>query len=214
MLKVKFNLRNVVAVAICLAGVTMFSGCDKNDEEPPKNPLTYDEGVVINGVKWATRNVDEIGTFALTSESAGKFYQWNRKKAWAITGEVTGWDNSSDESTVWEKEKDPSPEGWRVPTSDEIKSLIEETKVNSEWINQNGIIGRKFTDKSNGNSIFFPAFDDGVALRECSGKIGGTGQGAVYWGSTSPSVLIINADGSHSISISACYGFSLRPVSE
>jgi hypothetical protein len=31
MLKDRQNLRNVVAIAICLAGVTMFSGCDKNN---------------------------------------------------------------------------------------------------------------------------------------------------------------------------------------
>jgi hypothetical protein len=31
MTKFKTNLRNVVAIAICLAGVTLFSGCDKNN---------------------------------------------------------------------------------------------------------------------------------------------------------------------------------------
>jgi len=31
MFKNRFNLRKVVAIAICLAGVTMFSGCDKKD---------------------------------------------------------------------------------------------------------------------------------------------------------------------------------------
>ena len=30
MIKVKQNLRNVVVIAICLAGLTFFSGCDKN----------------------------------------------------------------------------------------------------------------------------------------------------------------------------------------
>jgi len=32
MLKVRLNLRTVVAIAICLAGVTMFLGCDKKDD--------------------------------------------------------------------------------------------------------------------------------------------------------------------------------------
>ena len=32
MTKFKLNLRNVVAIAICLAGVTMFSGCNKEDD--------------------------------------------------------------------------------------------------------------------------------------------------------------------------------------
>jgi hypothetical protein len=34
MQKKNFNLRNVVAIAICLAGMTIFSGCDK-DNDPP-----------------------------------------------------------------------------------------------------------------------------------------------------------------------------------
>ena len=41
----------------------------------PPNPLTHDEGVVINGVRWATRNVDMPGTFAPTPESFGMHYQ-------------------------------------------------------------------------------------------------------------------------------------------
>jgi hypothetical protein len=38
MLKRKFNLRNVVAIAICLTGITIFSGCTKNDPNDPNNP--------------------------------------------------------------------------------------------------------------------------------------------------------------------------------
>jgi hypothetical protein len=97
----------VVAIAICLAGFIVFSGCDKDDKEPPKAPLTYDKGAIINGVKWATRNVDEVGTFASTIESAGKFYQWNRKKAWAIIGDVANWDTSSAEGAVFGKKERP-----------------------------------------------------------------------------------------------------------
>ena len=33
MMKKSFNLRKVVAIAICLAGFTMFSGCDKDDND-------------------------------------------------------------------------------------------------------------------------------------------------------------------------------------
>ena len=47
-----------------------------------KTPQTYDDGVVINGVKWATCNVDEAGAFAPTPEG-----------------------------TEWEKANDPSPAG-------------------------------------------------------------------------------------------------------
>jgi hypothetical protein len=115
------------------------------------------EFVEINGVRWATRNVAEFGTFAASPESPGMFYQWNRKKAWPATGEVTGWDSSIPTGDSWEKENDPSPAGCRVPTIDEIKSLLDEDNVTNEWTTVNGVTGRKFTDLATGASIFLPA---------------------------------------------------------
>ena len=47
-----------------------------------------DEGVIINGVKWATRNIDAPCVFSPTPESSGMFYQWNRKLGWAITDQL------------------------------------------------------------------------------------------------------------------------------
>ena len=118
---------------------------------------SYDEGVVINGVKWATCNIDVPGAFAAKPEDPGMFYQWNRKTAWAATGAVTGWDSSVPTGTTWEKANDPSPSGWRVPTVDEIDTLLDADKVSHEWTTTNGINGRKFTDKATGNSLFLPA---------------------------------------------------------
>ncbi len=120
---------------------------------------TQDEGVVINGVRWATRNVDEPGTFAPTPESDGKFYQYEKKKAWKTTGRVWKWDKyyHSVISCCWKAENDPSPDGWRVPSEEEFKSLLEEDRVSSEWVIQNGVYGAKFSCKITGNSIFLPA---------------------------------------------------------
>jgi len=132
------------------------------------DPLTVDEGVVINGVKWATRNVTATGKFASTPEDAGMFYKWNNKKAWATTGdEVTDWDNSIYYDDIWLKSNDPSPAGWHVATDAEFRALFDDDKVSNEWTTQNSVIGCKFTDKANGNSIFLPAAgcrssDDGM----------------------------------------------------
>ena len=41
MYKNKFNLRNVVAIAICLAGMTMFSACDKDNDLKGENEIIY-----------------------------------------------------------------------------------------------------------------------------------------------------------------------------
>jgi len=175
MFRSKFNLRNVVAIAICLVGATTLSGCDKEEKEPPKDPLTYDEGVVINDVKWATRNVAAPSTFAAKPEDAGMFYQWNRKVAWPTTGDVTNWDNSYPAGDRWEKSNDPSPAGWRLPYLGEIQKLLDTEKVTNEWVTVNGVNGRKFTDKATGNSIFLPA----VGARLNDGTL--DNKGGIYW---------------------------------
>jgi hypothetical protein len=121
------------------------------------------DGVEINGVTWAKYNVDMPGTFAESPEDPGKFYQWGRNVAWPATGTVTGWNSSVPGS--WGL--DPSPSGWRVPTIDEINSLLESDKVSFSWIQVNGVFGRLFTDLNNSNTLFLPAvgrrrYEDGT----------------------------------------------------
>jgi len=43
------------------------------------DPLHFDEGVVINGVRWATRNLDVGGVFVANPEDYGALYQWGRR---------------------------------------------------------------------------------------------------------------------------------------
>ena len=131
------------------------------------NAVTAGESVVINNVRWATRNVDAPGTFSANPEDAGMFYQWNRKIGWSATDPLTSspsghsWDNSIPTGTVWRTTNDPSPTGWRVPTLAEIQTLLDGTKVSSEWVTVKGINGKKFTDKATGNTIFLPAMAAG-----------------------------------------------------
>jgi len=70
-----------------------------------KNTITYDKGVIINGVKWATRNVSELGTFASTPEDNGNYYTWKDAQC-------------------------ACPKGWRLPTLSELASLVE---LDSKW---------------------------------------------------------------------------------
>jgi len=164
--------------AAAVAAAVAFTACSKKNNEQEKDP-TYDEGVVINGVKWATRNVDEAGTFVPTPESIGKYYQWNRKKAWAATGNVTGWDATMPTGDRWEEVNDPSPTGWRVPTREDFQTLLDAEVITIEWIIQQGVRGMKFTDKTNGNSIFFPVtcvrMNDNGSLAYCEEEVG------AYW---------------------------------
>ena len=178
---------------------------------------TQDEGVIINGVKWATRNVDMPGTFADTPESPGMFYQWNNKKAWSTTDSVdTGWNYKVSKGKEWKKTNDPSPTGWRVPTVDEIRKLLDKEKVENEWITtENGVTGRKFTDKATGNTLFLPAVGGrygSYLRRSISGK---------YWSSTPCKLGTLgmcdfgfDEDGVYRHSFNRSYGLSVRSIAE
>ena len=63
---------------------------------------------------------------------------------------------------------------WRMPTVGEFQEL--NAQCDSEWTDEDGIAGRRFTSRINGNSIFFPA----------SGNRNGTalynrGSNGYYW---------------------------------
>jgi uncharacterized protein (TIGR02145 family) len=156
--------------------IVSFASCDAKKSDP---------GVVINGVTWATRNVDKPGTFAENHEDAGMFYQWNRKVGWSSTDPMvnsdggTTWDNTTPTGTTWEATNDPCPAGWRVPTLAELQSLL---NSGSEWVenyNGTGVNGRVFG--SGANSIFLPA----VGYRDVDdGSLNGQSEYGRYWGST------------------------------
>ena len=121
--------------------------------------LTTDEGVMINGIRWATRNVDAPGTFAPTPENFGMFYQYNRRKGWRTPEEDTErWNNTNPTYTTWYAENDPCPEGWRVPTDRELESLRLAGSVRTDV---NGVDGRLFGTYP--YQIFLPAV--GVRFR-------------------------------------------------
>jgi len=119
------------------------------------------EWVEINGIKWAKRNVDMPGTFATNPENAGMFYQWGRPVGWSNSDPLinskgeTIWDNSPYVPTtesIWTKDNDPCPSGWRVPTISELESLIQAA---SEWTTLNNVHGWVFG--TGNNTIFLPA---------------------------------------------------------
>jgi len=190
-----------------------------------KNKSTYDKGVIINGVKWATRNVDAPGTFAAKPEDAGMFYQWKDSIGWSATDLInsngdTIWNDCYFGGISWEKANDPSPAGWRVPTVDEIKALFDTDKVCHEWTTINGVSGRKFTDKTTGNSLFLPA----AGLRYYSdGALFDAGEDGCYWSSTAYKHYETHAYYLYFYSDNAewdwdyfnrSYGFSVRAVAE
>ena len=157
--------------------ILFFASCGTRRNATIQDPATFDEGVVINGIRWATRNVDAPGTFAESPESFGMFFQWNKRKGWnAIDKGVEDWAITISESTEWEGINDPCPKGWRVPTAEELRSLM---NASSRWTRQNRVEGRLFGTAP--NQIFLPAagFRSGVTGALMS--VGGLG---FYWSST------------------------------
>lgn len=183
------------------------------------NPLTHDEGVEINGVVWATRNVDVPGTFAEKSEDAGMFYLWNRKIGWSSSNPLvnsngdTEWYNTPSQATEWEKVNDPCPQGWRVPTKDEFVTL---GNSGSEWTTVNGVVGRQFG--ATPNTIFLPA----AGWRfNVTGALSGVETWGSYWSSTAgnmPSAwflhFTISSVSAGDYTLNRAYGMSVRCVAE
>jgi len=217
-MKRKFSFFSFWLLLALGAATLMFNSCSKDDSG---NSSSSEQGVVINGVKWATRNVDKPGTFAANPESAGMFYQWNSKKAWATTGNVTGWTGWDDSDPVggeWEKANDPSPAGWRVPTLDELLTLCDTNKVSHERTIQNSKTGMiKFTDKATGNSIILPIVgyrDDWNYIYIYDETDTEDGIIGCYWSSTSQYWMYLSIHGCYCAETDGFVGLCIRPVAE
>ena len=161
------NKKILSLIAASIIIVSFFASCGVGRQQPSVS----EEGVVINGVRWATRNVDTFGTFTQNPEDAGMFFQWNRQKGWAATGSVTGWD-TSEATTQWTNDNDPCPPGWRTPTVEEWRSL---NATAGQYAVINGIRGRLFGAYP--DLIFLPA----AGRRNASGALGYGGYAGYYW---------------------------------
>ena len=99
----------------------------------------------------------------------------------------------------------------RLPTSGEFVEL--NNNCDSEWTDEDGVAGRRFTSRINGNSIFFPASGDynGTSLNY-------RGSSGLYWSSTWGSetyarLLFFNSTGvSTQGNNGRRYGFTVRAV--
>ena len=132
-----------------------------------KYPTACDQGVEINGVRWATRNVDKPGTFTKNPEDVGMFYQWNSKTGWSTTDSLVSADGSTwdenwngNNAEFWEITNNVCPEGWRIPTMKEFDKL---TDAKIKWLRINGTYGCMLG--SGKNKIFLPVagvFSSGI----------------------------------------------------
>jgi uncharacterized protein (TIGR02145 family) len=123
------------------------------------------QGVNLNGVVWAERNVGAPGTFAYSETDYGMLYRWGTRTGWSVTDPLTAsadgveWNIRSVDlaSKRWTADNDPCPAGWRVPSPADFKKLANPNRVHSEWAEMNGIAGLLFIDRKTGDSMFLPA---------------------------------------------------------
>ena len=207
----------VTAVAVGTATITVTTADgDKTATSEITVACNIDNsaGVVIDGIRWATRNVDMPGTFAPHPESAGRLFQWGTLNGvthhWAATGAVTNW-NSNSNRVAWTPDNDPCPPGWRVPTSTELTNFRNQP---NEWTQRNGVNGRIFGTAP--DQLFLPAA--GFRLTT-NGVLSSGGASGLYWSSTESgtgNAMRLNI-GSTNSSVSAnnrAFGISVRCVAD
>jgi uncharacterized protein (TIGR02145 family) len=145
------NMKIKKIISLTLTLIALFSFGKQNNIQSQNSAIT-DEGVVINGIRWATRNVGETPkTFAEKPENSGGYYSWNEAQ-------------------------DACPDGWRVPTEEELRTLA---KARNRWTTTNRVHGRLFGTFT--NTVFLPAtgFRDGNT--DAFINIGSNGY---YWSGT------------------------------
>ena len=144
--------------------------CDSDDDDStPDGVVAVDLGLP-SGTLWANMNVgakwiEDYGDYFAWGETRPKdVYDWSTYK-WAngsydtLTKYCTmSYRGTVDNKTILDLEDDAAHAnwggGWRIPTLYEIDELLNNTI--KEWTTQNGVVGRKFISKVNGNSIFLP----------------------------------------------------------
>ena len=151
-----------------------------------------------SGTKWATCNVganspEEFGLYFAWGETEGyegitdeKQFSWaDYKLCGGSSSTLTKYNNDSSNGTVdtlttLEQVDDAaytSDNTYRMPTSAELEELTANTT--STWETLNGVNGRRFTSKTNGNSIFVPAAGDCY-----NGSVNGVGSYGYLWSSS------------------------------
>lgn len=144
-------------------------------------------------VKWATCNLG-----ANSPEEYGDYFAWGETvpksdDSWTTYKWCEGTDSTLtkyninsdygivDDRTRLEMEDDAAcanwGEKWRMPTDAEWSELMD--NCISMWTIQNGVLGRKFVSKKNGNSIFLP-----TAGRWYEGSLIDARSHGYYWSST------------------------------
>lgn len=192
----------------------VYGDTEEGPADIPADPVAVDLGLP-SGTKWADRNIG-----ALNPEDTGLYFSWGN-----TVGHEAGKDyNFEDDydNTPGSKLKDDIDlehdaarvnlgEPWKMPTKEQFKELVDNCE--SEVTTLNGYLGRRFTSKINGNSIFMPfaGYINGTSLYD-------RGSCGLYWSSslysqTNGYDLNFHSGGVYPANLSYRFlGFSVRAV--
>lgn len=187
---------------------------------PVSKTVTYG---VITGIPgepskcWITSNLgadhQAIAVNDATEESAGWYWQFNRKQGYKHDGTIitpeSGWLFAMYENLDWQAENDPCAlelgGGWRIPTSTEWVNV----DVSGNWVNWNGPWNSGLNLHAAGSFRIYPDFY----------YLNSRGSAGYYWGSTqddnSISLNLIFTSGLSNIGNSLkTFGNSIRCIME
>ena len=142
------------------------------------------EGILVGGVRWAATNIETPGVFAAKPGSYGGLF-------------------------TWQEAENACPEGWRLPTRDELLSLA--IAAVAGWVvTEDGINGRAFGTEP--HQLFLPA----AGFRTAAGVHRNAGIRGYYWAEGTDAVLAwffhINRDNVTANLNDRALGFSVRCV--
>ena len=185
-----------------------------DERREDKDNTQYIDLGLPSGTLWADRNIG-----ATEPEEYGDFYAWGEtepKKEY--TWNTYKWDvyctkyNKKDGKTVLEPEDDvvylKTKGVAHIPTIEQIQELLDNTTSKNQTIN--GVVGRLYKSKVNGNNIFLPFAGD------CDHYMGGN-----LWSNYCSSsnfdkrninYLYISRNTSDIFTTNRCEGFSVRGV--
>lgn len=161
-----------------------------------------------SGTLWSSCNIgasspEEYGNYYAWGETVAKSeysennYQYYKNGSYVDIGsDISG--------TQYDVATALLGDGWRMPTYADVNEL--KNNCTSEWTTFNGVYGRKYTSKVNGNSIFLPA-----AGYRWEGDLFDTGKYGDYWTSTQQP-FHFGFNEFIGASFSPYTGLSIRPV--
>ena len=125
-----------------------------------KNGIGYHDAAFKDGI---STSISDMWNGKNGDEDTNTFYKYGEKSKynydWISEGDDTYWNVATEENPVKNNAFDPCPDGWRIPTAFEFKSLID--YVGRAWMMRDNLKGFLFYSDSDHQSeqdeFFLPA---------------------------------------------------------